>query len=63
MVCNTDLTTGQIPTTSHFIFFSKDKIVNPSGVIGYFAEVCFKNDSTIESELFAINADVFESSK
>jgi len=51
------------PTTNSFIFFSKDKFVNPSGALGYFAEVCFRNNSTVESELFGINADVFESSK
>ena len=51
------------PSTSSFIMFSKDKIVNPSGVLGYFAEVCFRNNSTAESELFGINANIFESSK
>jgi len=57
------LTTAQIPTTSHFILFSKDKYSNPSGLLGYYAEVCFKNTSSTEAELFGINADMFESSK
>ena len=63
MVCNTDLTTGQIPTTSHFIFFSKDNIANMSTVLGYYAEVKLKNNSTTEAELFSIGCDIFESSK
>ena len=52
-----------LPTTSSFILFSKDKYSNPSGLLGYYAKVCFKNNSRTEAELFAINADVFESSK
>jgi len=63
MTVDYDATTTLDPTTSSFILFSKDKYSNPSGVLGYYAEVCFKNDSKIESELFGINADVFESSK
>ena len=63
MVCNTDLTTGQIPTTSHFIFFSKDNIANMSTALGYYAEVKLKNNSTTEAELFSIGCDIFESSK
>ena len=63
MVCNTSLTTGQIPTTSHFIFFSKDNIANMTTTLGYYAEVTLKNNSTTEAELFSIGCDVFESSK
>ena len=51
------------PTASSFILFSKDKYSNPSGLLGYYAEVCFKNNSRTEAELFGINADIFESSK
>jgi len=63
MVVNTSLTTGQIPTTSHFIFFSKDNIANMSTTLGYYAEVKLKNNSTTEAELFSIGCDIFESSK
>ena len=63
MVCNTSLTTGQIPTTSHFISFSKDSIANTTTALGYYAEVKLKNNSTTEAELFSIGCDVFESSK
>ena len=63
MVVNTSLTTSQIPTTSHFIFFSKDNIANMTTTLGYYAEVTLKNNSTTEAELFSVGCDVFESSK
>tara|TARA_R100001377_G_scaffold76730_1_gene53754 strand:- start:192 stop:551 length:360 start_codon:yes stop_codon:yes gene_type:complete len=63
LVCSFNDATTVPPSVISFIMFSKDKIVNPSGVLGYFAEVCFRNNSTIESELFGINADIFQSSK
>ncbi len=63
MVCNTNLTTSQVPTTSHFIFFSKDNIANMSSALGYYAEVKLKNNSTTEAELFSVACDIFESSK
>ena len=63
MIVNTSLTTGQIPTTSHFIFISKDNIANMSTTLGYYAEVKLKNNSTTEAELFSIGCDIFESSK
>jgi len=52
-----------LPDNNSFILFSKDKYSHPSGLLGYYAEVCFKNNSTEEAELFGVNADVFESSK
>lgn len=52
-----------LPTSNSFILFSKDKYSNPSGLLGYFAKVCFKNTSKTKAELFGINADIFESSK
>ena len=63
MVCNTSLTTGQVPTTSHFISFSKDSIANTTTALGYYAEVKLRNNSTTEAELFSIGCDMFESSK
>ena len=46
-----------------YVFFSKDKYSNPSGLLGYYAKVCFRNNSKTEAELFAISTDIFESSK
>ena len=75
MVVNTSLTTSQLPNDNDsnndgtadragdFIFFSKDNIANMSTTLGYYAEVVLKNNSTVESELFSIGCDVFESSK
>jgi hypothetical protein len=51
------------PDSNSFILFSKDKYSNPSGLLGYYAEVCFKNNSTEEAELFGVGADIFISSK
>ena len=49
--------------TSKFIFFSKDNKANLSSPLGYFASVKLKNNSTVQSELHAVNAGVFASSK
>jgi hypothetical protein len=43
--------------------FSKDNKANLSSLLGYYAEVEFKNNSTDEAELFSIGSEVFESSK
>ena len=59
----TSLTTANLPTTSHYIFFSKDNKANLSTILGYYAEVKLANNSTAESELFSIGCDFFESSK
>ncbi len=46
-----------------FIMFSKDNKVNMANMLGYYASVEFKNDSTEKAELFAAGAEVHESSK
>ena len=51
------------PTTSDFIFFSKEAATNNSNMLGYFAEIKLENDSNKKIELFNIATDVFESSK
>ena len=54
--------TGSI--SDYFIFFGKNKHANPSGLIGYYAEVEFRNtDRDNISELFSVGSEVFESSK
>ena len=50
-------------TNSHYLFFSKDPIVNTSGILGYFAETKFVNSSSIKSELYSVGSDYFVSSK
>ena len=61
-VCKDEFSASE-PTTSEFIFFAKDNEVNVSGVIGYFNKVVFTNTGTGKNELFAINSEVFISSK
>ncbi len=53
-----------VPTAgSHFVLFSKDNKANLSSILGYYAEVEFKTNSTSYNELFSVGADIFESSK
>jgi len=51
------------PLVGYFIMFEKDKKVNSSSLIGYFAEVKLMNYSTKKIELFSLAAGVSESSK
>ena len=51
------------PTSSNFIFFSKDNKVNLTSLLGYFASVKFSNSSTSKAELFSISCEIAESSK
>lgn len=51
------------PTTSSFILFSKTNDANVSAVVGYYAEVQLRNDSTKAIEMYSIASEVFESSK
>lgn len=50
-------------TRGDFIFAAKDKRVNTSGIIGYYADVTFTNTSSDKSELFGIGSEVFISSE
>jgi hypothetical protein len=43
--------------------FSKDNKANMSSILGYYAEIEFKNNSKTEAELFSVGTEVFESSK
>ena len=51
------------PATEDFIFFAVDPIAKVSSLKGYFAEAQFVNRYTKYAELFAVGAEVFESSK
>ena len=46
-----------------FISFAKDKRVNTSSLLGYYASAKFVNNSTNKIELFSIGSEVTESSK
>ena len=62
LTCEIDEATV-VPTTSDFIFFSKDNIVNLTSLLGYYASVKFKNNSTSKAEMFSIGCEIAESSK
>ena len=47
----------------NFISFAKDKRVNTSSLLGYYASVNFVNNSRGKIELFSVGSDVSESSK
>ena len=46
-----------------YISFAKDKVVNTSSLLGYYADVNFVNDSKSKVELFSVGSDITESSK
>ena len=46
-----------------FIMFAKDSRVNISGLIGYYAEATFKNNSTEKAELYSVASEMTPSSK
>ena len=59
-----DQPTGQMPpSATDFIMFSKDNRANISGIVGYYADVKFVNDSKEKIELFSVASEIFESSK
>jgi len=46
-----------------FIMFGKDKTINTTSLLGYYAEVKFVNNSDKPVELFSVGSEVAESSK
>tara|TARA_R110001599_G_scaffold124677_1_gene297378 strand:+ start:124 stop:492 length:369 start_codon:yes stop_codon:yes gene_type:complete len=51
------------PNPGDFISFAKDKSVNTSSLLGYYASVNFVNDSRKKAELFSVGSEITESSK
>jgi hypothetical protein len=54
---------GHLVGIGDFIMFSKDNAANMASILGYYAEVEMVNDSNEKAKLFAVSADVDESSK
>tara|TARA_X000001388_G_C2197871_1_gene110069 strand:+ start:407 stop:751 length:345 start_codon:yes stop_codon:yes gene_type:complete len=52
-----------VPGPNDFIMFAKDSRINLSGLVGYYAEVKIKNNSTEKAEMFSIASEVTPSSK
>ena len=51
------------PLATDFIMFSKDNRASTSGILGYYANAKFVNNSKEKIELFAVGSEIFESSK
>ena len=51
------------PPTGSFISFAKEKKINTSSLLGYYADVKFINDSKDKAELFSVGSEIAESSK
>jgi hypothetical protein len=54
---------GNLDLSDEFFSFAKDKRVNTTSLLGYYASVNFVNDSTGKIELFSVGSEVSESSK
>ena len=59
------VTTGlsSVNLVGNFLLFSKNNAVETSGLIGYYASVKMKNNSTSKAELFSVNSEIVQSSK
>ena len=51
------------PSMWGFISFAKNKKINTTSLLGYYADVKFVNNSTEKVEMFSVGAEVQESSK
>ena len=51
------------PPVEAFIMFQKDRSVNNTSLLGYYAEVKLSNNSTEKAELFALRSEITQSSK
>ena len=51
------------PAEGDFLMFAKDSSINISGLVGYYAGVKIKNNSTDRAEMFTIASGITPSSK
>lgn len=51
------------PSANDYVMFEKDKQVNSSSLIGYYADIKLTNNSKKKIELFSLGSEVTESSK
>ena len=51
------------PAVGAYISFAKNKRVNTSSLLGYYASINFVNNSTNKVELFAVGSETSVSSK
>ena len=62
LLCNIEESTTE-PSGGDYIFFAKDRSVNETSILGYYAKFRFVNDSKQKAEMFATACDVAENSK
>ena len=51
------------PVSASYIMFAKEKKVNTTSLLGYYADIQFVNNSKEKAELFSVGSEVTESSK
>tara|TARA_R110001592_G_scaffold12919_3_gene60596 strand:- start:526 stop:891 length:366 start_codon:yes stop_codon:yes gene_type:complete len=57
-------TLTSLPTNDNvFYSFAKNKLVNTSSLLGYYAQVDFVNTSKKKAELFSVGSEIAQSSK
>ena len=47
----------------NYLMFAKQSVINNTGMLGQYAEVKFINNDTAKAELFAVSAEISQSSK
>ena len=52
-----------MPTSGDYIFFAKNNEINISALLGYYAEVKLKNNSTTEASLYSVGSQFQINSK
>tara|TARA_R110002167_G_scaffold148588_1_gene341586 strand:+ start:453 stop:839 length:387 start_codon:yes stop_codon:yes gene_type:complete len=60
---NTGNATVFPPSIYDYVMFEKDKQVNSSSLVGYYADIKLTNNSKKKIELFSLGSEVTESSK
>jgi len=63
MVVDTWYPTTTFNILDYYMFFQKDNRANSSGVLGYYAQVEYRNYSTLPAEMFATATNYSVSSK
>lgn len=56
-------TAANYPSSSSYVSFSKDGVVNRNELTGYYSSVQLINDSKVKAELFSVASEVTENSK
>ena len=52
-----------VPSAGSFLMFRKNRIVNNTSLLGYYAEVKLSNNSEDKAELFTLSSEIVPSSK